>query len=227
MSGPVTPAGVARQQSSRQPLIAAVLVFLLAGVAAAWVVRQAEHRRLQEQRAHLSVQAEDQAHAIQRNIERALSATYALAALVRQGQGGIANFDATARALLPFYPGAASLQLAPRGIVQQIVPLAGNEKAIGHNLLQDPSRDKEAYQARDTGQLTLAGPFNLMQGGLGAVGRLPVFLEDRQGQPSFWGFTSVLIRFPQALQDARLPLLKDQGIGYELSRLHPDSGQNC
>jgi CHASE1-domain containing sensor protein len=127
--------------------------------------------------------------------------------------------------MLPFYPGAASLQLAPDGIVTKIVPLAGNEKAIGHNLLKDPARDKEAFRARDTGQLTLAGPFTLLQGGLAAAGRLPVFLPNPQGDATFWGFISILIRFPDALETAQLSKLMARGLGYELWRIHPDTGQ--
>ena len=218
-------ASTATHDSSRRPLIVAFIVFLIAAVAAGLIVRQSEQQRLQEQRTRLADQAGNHAHAIQRNIERALSATYALAALVRQGNGSFPDFDATARELLPYYPGADSLQVAPGGIVQHIVPLAGNEKVIGHNLLQDPTRNKEAFRARDTGKLTLAGPFNLIQGGFGAVGRLPVFLDDSKGQPSFWGFTTVLIRFPEALEDAGLPQLAEQGLGYELWRIHPGTGQ--
>ncbi len=164
-------------------------------------------------------------NAIQNSSQRALSATYALAALVRQGRGSIPNFDAIASEMLAYYPGAASLQLAPGGIVQQVIPLAGNEEAIGHNLLQDLQRNKEAFLARDTGRLTLAGPFQLKQGGLGAIGRLPVFLDDSQGKPAFWGFTIVLIHYQQAFQDVRLEQLTQHGIGYELWRIHPDSGQ--
>jgi sensor domain CHASE-containing protein len=59
-----------------------------------------------------------------------------------------------------YYPGVMSLQLAPNGVVRQIYPLKGNEKALGHNLLADPARNKEAFIARNSGQMTLAGPFH-------------------------------------------------------------------
>lgn len=70
------------------------------------------------------------------------------------------------------YPGAAA---QPDGILKYVVPLKGNEGAIGHNLLLNPERTKEAFLARDTGKLTLAGHFNLVQGGIGAAARLPIF----------------------------------------------------
>ncbi|CAB1370704.1 putative Diguanylate cyclase [Denitratisoma oestradiolicum] len=209
--------------STRPPLAAAIGVFLIAALSSGILVRQSEQQRQMQHRARIANMAGDQAHAIQRNIEHALSATHALAALVRQGQGQIPDFERTASEMLKFYPGAASLQLAPNGIIRHIVPLAGNEQAIGHNLLQDPARNKEASLARDTGELTLAGPFELVQGGLGAVGRLPVYLDIPK--PGFWGFTTVLIRFPQVLDDVRLAQMTEQGYAYALWRIHPDSGE--
>jgi diguanylate cyclase (GGDEF)-like protein/PAS domain S-box-containing protein len=209
--------------SARRPLLAAGLVFLIAAVVSGLMVRQSEQQREQQRRARITDMAHDHALVIQRSIEHALSATYALAALVRQGNGKVANFEGTAQEMLLFYPGAAALQLAPGGVVRQAVPLKGNEKAIGHDLLADPKRNKEAFLARETGRLTLAGPFTLVQGGLGAVGRLPVFLGE--SPRVFWGFTTVLIRFPEVLEDARLSQLPQLGFAYELWRLHPDSGE--
>ena len=212
--------------SARRPRrlpVVALVVFLASLLLGSLMVWQVEQQRRQQTRYQVADMAGDHAQAIQSSIQRALSATYALAALVRQGNGRLPEFEATARQLLPYYPGAASLQLAPDGIVRQIVPPEGNEKAIGHNLLQDPVRNKEAFLARVSGQLTLAGPFELVQGGLGAVGRLPVYLGE--GRRVFWGFTTVLIRFPEVLDEARLGQLSAQGYGYELWRTHPDTGE--
>jgi len=153
-----------------------------------------------------------------------LSATYAVAALIRQGHGTVVDFEAVATELLPFYPGIAALGIAPGGVISNVVPRAGNEKSIGFNQLKDIAQNKEAIKARDTGKLTLAGPLKLAQGGLGVVGRLPVFLNDSQENPVFWGFTYVTLRFPQALASAGLATLAGQGYAYELWRTVPDTG---
>jgi signal transduction histidine kinase len=111
-------------------------------------------------------------------------------------------------------------------VVSQIFPLAGNEKAIGHRLLDDPQRTKEAFLARDTGRLTLAGPFKLVQGGVGIVGRLPVFMPAKtSGAPVFWGFAITMLRFPDILQPVGLHALKQLGFDYRLWKIHPDSGK--
>ncbi len=209
----------------RRPLLVAAGVFLCSVVVAAGAIWQLEMRRLQLERARVSTQTAQYANAVQSNVERALSASYALAAMVRQGGGKIADFEAVAGEMLPFYPGVSGLFLAPGGVVRQATPLTGNEKAIGHDLLQDPARTKEAFLARDTGKLTLAGPFSLVQGGLGAAGRLPVFFGETKDRSSFWGFTAVLMRFPDVLASAGLAELPRQGLSYELWRTHPDTGQ--
>lgn len=222
---PINPGFDILSQQPWRPNGAAVTVFFLMAVLAALVIWYSERTRLQIAREDVSHHIQDHAQTIQISIERVLSATFSLAALVRQGKGDIENFESTAREMLPFFPGAACFQLAPGGIVRKIVPLAGNENAIGHNLLKDPARTKEAFLARDTGKLTLAGPFKLKQGGMGAVGRFPVFINDEKGDPFFWGFTIALIRFPDVLKRTHLAHFQEQGFLYTLWRINPDTGE--
>lgn len=184
-----------------------------------------EQFKYEEKRTQLHTISSTYAYHIQNNVLQALSSTFPLAALVRTQNGDTKGFSSLATQLLPFYPAIASLQLAPNGIVSHVIPLKGNEKAMGHNLLGDPNRNKEAFLARDTGKLTLAGPFDLIQGGSGAAGRLPIYLDGNNDQPIFWGFAIVLIRFPQILESVKLSTLSEQDIAYELSRIHPDTNK--
>ncbi|MBI5108577.1 MAG: CHASE domain-containing protein [Rhodocyclales bacterium] len=210
-------------QPSR-PWQVALVVFLVSGALATAMVVLLEQGRREILREKVSVQASSHAHAVRQQIERSMAVTYTLAAQVRQGHGRIRDFEAMAKELLPYYPGVSSLQLLPDGVIQQIVPLAGNEPAIGANVLQNPARNKEALLARDTGQLTLAGPYALIQGGQGAIARLPVFLDDGKGR-IFWGLVAVVMRFPDALVGTGLGHLPEEyGLSYELWRLEPESG---
>lgn len=169
--------------------------------------------------------AANQSSVLQERLSRSLSATYALASVLRQGEGNIGGFDTLATEMIKLYGGISSLQLAKNGVVTKVVPLAGNEKAIGHNLLKDPARDKEAFLAINTRQLTLAGPLDLVQGGVAVIGRLPVFLSDPFGTEQFWGFTTALIRIPDLLATTNLSHLRESGYDYQLSHIHPDSGK--
>ncbi|HJV28110.1 MAG TPA: ATP-binding protein [Aromatoleum sp.] len=189
------------------------------------LVWKQEEIRQRSERAAIQERIEARAYAVRQVLNRSMSAAYALAALVRQGNGTIRDFDTLAAQMLPFYPGAAALQLLPAGVIRQVVPLEGNRTAIGHDILHDPGRSREAWVARDSGQLTLAGPFNLVQGGSGLVGRLPVFLDEQSGAKEFWGFVVVVTHLPEVLEPAQLKALADNGIAYQLWRPHPDNGE--
>ena len=202
----------------------AFVVFMVAIMAAGALVWKLEQRSLQAERLRIAALAGDQAHAIQSRMERALSATYSIAAMVRQSKGTVPDFEGVANEMLPWYPGVAILGLSPGGVIRRVAPLAGNEKSIGFNQLDDPVQGREARLAKETGKLTLAGPLHLVQGGLGAVGRLPIFLNDADGKPAFWGLTYAVIRFPQALAGLRLTQLTEGGLDYSLWRINPETG---
>ena len=198
-------------------------VFLMTFIASLVVIFIAHYLSFQNQKIHAQYVVADYANLLEKNIAQSLSATYPMASLIKNQQGNTLGFEKLADEMLTFYPAASSLQLAPNGIVQHIVPLKGNEKAIGHNLLFDPTRNKEAFLAKETKQLTLAGPFTLKQGGVGVIGRLPIYLLDQDQKEVFWGFSSVLLDFPKLLTIAQLAKLEERGFAYVLSRIHPDT----
>ncbi|PKO72043.1 MAG: diguanylate phosphodiesterase, partial [Betaproteobacteria bacterium HGW-Betaproteobacteria-17] len=208
-----------------RPLTAAVIAFLMAAVLSGLLVWKLEQRHMGERRAQLAHLAGNHTRAIEFTLERAMSAAHVLATLVHQGNGSIPDFDATASRMLPLFPGASELALAPGGVIQDVTPMTGNERAIGLGLLTDPAQRSESLRARDSGRFTLAGPLELVQGGTAVVGRMPVFLDDSQGNPVFWGFTLVVMRLPEGLDMAHLSQLGGQGLAYELWRIEPDSGQ--
>ena len=51
--------------------------------------------------------------------------------------------------------------------LKDIYPLKGNEAAFGIDMLNNPARKHEANLAMKSGQYTIAGPYELNQGGLG------------------------------------------------------------
>jgi signal transduction histidine kinase len=206
--------------------ISGALICLISLVMAGGVIWYLDQSAIAESKNKARIVVAEQAHVMEMAISSALSATYALGAMVTQGGGKIENFEDVAEKLFPYYPGIQSLQLAPAGIVRQIYPLKGNERAIGYDLLKDPHRDAEARIAMQSGQLTLAGPFELVQGGIGAAGRLPVYLPEKGGSKAvFWGFTTVLIRFPEVLGNSGFKRLTNEGYEFRLSRILPDSGK--
>jgi diguanylate cyclase (GGDEF)-like protein/PAS domain S-box-containing protein len=210
-----------------RPSLTIALATLLGSLAcSAGLLAHMEHQRVRLMRADTAILAKEYGHSIANTIDRALSATHAMAALVQQGQGRISDFQGIGEALLPRYPGVDALFLAPDGVIQDGFPLAGNEPVIGLDLLNDPLRGPDARLACDTGRLTLSSPFRMVQGQLGIVGSLPVFLEDAQGEPVFWGFTIARLPFPEALASSRLSQLVERGMAYRLTSTTPVSGED-
>ena len=201
--------------------LAVGLVSAVLGSAWLWSNEQARLAVAREQALHL---AQSHAQVLQRNVERMLSANHALASMVWQGSGTVVNFDVAARQLLVADPRFLALSISPGGVVRHVVPLLGNEKLLGFDALNDPAQGGDARFARDTGRLTVAGPMPLTQGGIGVVSRLPVFLPDASGTPSFWGFTNVAYRLGDLLHGVALSDLENRGYHYELWRLDADTG---
>lgn len=211
-------------QIKTKSFLAGTLTFLLCLAGGAYLVELNHELQLRDQNKLMQEIAASQALAIERRLTHSLSATYILAQELRRGRGQIDDFDRFADQVIRSIGGISNLQLAPNGIIDRIYPLAGNERAIGHNLLVDDARRAEAKLAIEQKQLTLAGPFGLIQGGVGIIGRNPVFL-NQDGKETFWGFASALIYLDDLIKFTELNALTDRDFQYQLSRIHPDTEQ--
>ncbi|WP_345061407.1 bifunctional diguanylate cyclase/phosphodiesterase [Acidovorax lacteus] len=203
---------------ARSRWLAALGVFVVALAAAVALIATLEHQERNQRRVQALQVAADHANALLRGLELALSANNVLVALVREGNGRVDKFQEIGEQLLPLYPGIAAMGLSPNGVVRYVVPEVGNESLIGFDQINDPRQGPDARRARDSRQLTLAGPLELVQGGLGVVGRHPVYLFDAKGTQYFWGLTYVTIRLPALLDAARVSQLPERGYRYRLWR---------
>ncbi len=79
---------------------------------------------------------------------------------------------------------------APDMVIRMTYPLAGNEKAIGLNFLENKAQRADAIRARDNNEIVMAGPLTLVQGGKALVARVPVYLPPNR---QFWGLLSVVL----------------------------------
>ena len=109
-----------------------------------------------------------------------------------------------------------SIQIAPDGVVTEIYPEDGN-KAGKIDLIHDKERGKISCYARDNDVITMQGPFSLKQGGTGIAVRNPVYVEQKNGERTFWGFTIVIIRVPDIFADS-IKSLTDFSYEYKLSK---------
>ena len=107
-------------------------------------------------------------------------------------------------------------EIAKDGIVSQIYPIQGNENAMGFNVLEDSERKKAALLARDSGEYTIAGPFDLVQGGTGVLLFDPVYQTDAQGNEKFWGFSILVMDWEKFIDKMELDKLEEAGYHYQI-----------
>ena len=107
-------------------------------------------------------------------------------------------------------------EIAKDGIVSQIYPMEGNEDVIGLNLIENPERKKEARLTRDSGEYTIAGPFELVQGGNGVLLFDPVYRMDDKGCKKFWGFSILVIDWQKFIKKMDLDQLENAGYHYQI-----------
>ena len=107
-------------------------------------------------------------------------------------------------------------EIAKDGIVSQIYPMEGNEDVIGLNLIENPERKTEARLARDSGEYTIAGPFELLQGGNGVLLFDPVYRTDDKGCKKFWGFSILVIDWQKFIKKMDLDQLENAGYHYQI-----------
>ena len=118
-------------------------------------------------------------------------------------------------------------EIAKDGIVSQIYPIQGNENAMGFNMLEDSERKKAARLARDSGEYTLAGPFELVQGGTGVLLFDPVYQIDAQGNKKFWGFSILVMDWEKFIDKMELNKLEDAGYHYQIWKRGNKDGEKA
>lgn len=156
---------------------------------------------------------------IHQNIEESLRTSYGTTvslALCIDDNGIPQNFEEISRKLLESNPVVSAVELVPNGAIKYIYPLKGNEAALNLNILDSSTLQQEARKSIKTQQIYFAGPLKLKQGGMGIVGRIPVYNQNK-----FWGFTAVVIKFETLLNAAGINSLDQTKYYFQFSKVSP------
>ncbi|MGV8880439.1 MAG: PAS domain S-box protein [Sphingobacteriaceae bacterium] len=138
---------------------------------------------------------------VKQNIEQSLKSSYLATltlALTINDQGVPVGFDTVAKQLIHLNHSLYAVELVPGGIIKYIYPVKGNEKAINSNIFKLPEHiSGDAKIAVKSKKMHFAGPITLQQGGIGVIGRLPIYIDNK-----FWGFSAVVIKLNTLLKHA-------------------------
>lgn len=156
---------------------------------------------------------------IQHNFEQifknSYTATLALAMTI-DDEGNPENFDKIAAQLVENNKSIDAVQLVPNGIIKYVYPYEENKAVLNYNILSTPKVKQEALKSIETKQIYFAGPIRLKQGGIGVIGRLPVFKKGK-----FWGFSAVLIRLETLKKFSGIESIDDIKYYFQFSKINP------
>jgi signal transduction histidine kinase/sensor domain CHASE-containing protein len=158
-------------------------------------------------------------------INTRLALANSLEAFVRAGRKDSdfrSKFNSFAEGLYVGNSGVRAIQVFPPEGLELVFPLRTNEKvAVGSlkALLADtrPEVVSDLAHAIETRHLTLSGPYELKQGGLGLIARKAIYDKD-----AFWGFAVIVLDIPPMLEQAGIQPQVGAGL---LLALKDDKGK--
>ncbi|WP_443598892.1 diguanylate cyclase domain-containing protein [Agathobacter sp.] len=198
----------------KKRFIVPAVVFVLGMCALIGTIYGVGKTQEQQNRTKAKLNAMTYAERINGELMEGIGVTDTLKQVVISDDGNINRFYDVAANMMD--DSIQSIQIAQNGVVTEIYPEEGNESGK-IDLINDSDRGEISRYARDNDTVIMQGPFELKQGGKGIAVRNPVYLDDGNGQKSFWGFTIVILRVPEIFSES-VEALSNFGYKYSLQK---------
>ncbi|MEI8060052.1 MAG: PAS domain S-box protein [Ferruginibacter sp.] len=204
----------------RNPLISAIVTFVIALLSVSGILYQRNTIQLQQRHDEI----DNAANTLREKIETIFSEVHAAANAIsifttekRPNEG----FDSLAKNIFYFIQSIDDLRLVEGEIITHSYSKDGQVPVniIGHNIFSDSLLNKEVAITLKYKDLYFAGPLNLLQGGKGFVGRLPIYHGDK-----YYGFGVVTIKMATFLNAIGLNENRDDKFIYQLSKVNVNTG---
>ncbi|ENN84618.1 diguanylate cyclase/phosphodiesterase [Rhizobium freirei PRF 81] len=181
-------------------IFAAVIAIIVVCVATNW---QQERSRADE-RAAVAGELATISSRLQTNLNGNVKLLQGLAAGIAVNPAMDQNaFSKLAARILQPDSQLQSFAAAPGMVVRWVYPEKENERVIGLDYRTNEKQRDGAMLARNTHNIVLTGPVELVQGGTAFVVRCPVYIDDGASQ-IFWGLISGVIDTSRLYQDSGL-----------------------
>jgi len=163
-----------------RPRATGFFLFMILSIATIVVGLMRSHILKEEERKEMNTILTNAHQNIEQSLKNCYTTTASLA-LTLNNDGIPQNFDTISKQLIKLNPIVSVVQLVPNGVIKYIYPIKGNEAAINLNILRDANNKNEAEKSLESQKIYFAGPLKLRQGGIGIVGRLPIYNNNK-----FW-----------------------------------------
>lgn len=213
--------GTAAKHIKKYCYIVGLLSFLLAFFVCSQMIRYQE----KEKKAVGTYMAQSTIRRVKEKLDNYITISDLLGNYIIDGSDMDENTFSELAEKIPNEDGVVkAFELAPEGIITEIYPMQGNSEALGLDLLREHERKKDAVLAKETREYTLGGPYQLKQGGTGALLFKPVYRTDDSGESSFWGFALQVIDWDRFMSDINLQSLSEADFSYKIWSYDRSSG---
>ena len=169
------------------------------------------------EQAAVTYTAQDIVRRIQSQLDEYVTCSNVLENVILAGYELNEEGFSTLASMLPNEDGVVkAFELAPKGVVAEIYPMEENAEAIGLDLLTAHERAVDAKLAKESMEYTIAGPFELRQGGTGALLLNPVYQMNTTEQQEFWGFIVLVIDWNKFVAKMGLDRLSEADYCYRI-----------
>ena len=217
---------MALKKFARRDVILPAVVFLLTFVVALFSLRLLSLNQEKDERLRAVYAAESTISRVSSQLNRYLAESDFIKKYIESGR--VLREEEFAVISSNMQDGSSVIkthELAKDGVVSQVYPVAGNEAAIGLDVLHNPARKKEANLARNSGMYTIAGPFELVQGGTGALLFDPIYTYSKKGERLFWGFSILVLQWDNFIDEVELDKMEEAGYRYQIWKKDPYTGE--
>lgn len=204
--------------SIKKKLLLAAIFLLLLGIGLSCCHTALRHLE-QRERQHCYGIAQSQLGYLTRQVENIFNTTRLLAEHCVLPDGGVADFDESARGVMVLRE-IRTLQLAPDGRIVYSYPPQPDVMLL--DLFSDPAQKEGAIRSRDSGQPGIYGPYALRQGGTALLCRLPVYRGARGD--AFWGFAIAVIDMDNFLANLAPAFSNKSRLRFSLFRRDGENG---
>jgi len=183
------------KQVGRNPgQLAAGIALVVTFAAGAFADMQNQAAHHQQERAFVGQQLGEVRARLEAEITSGIQLVRGLIAVIKlEPDLNQERFEKIAANMLGDEPLLRNIAGAPGLVISLMHPMEGNSAAIGLDYTKDANQREAAMRAVETGEMLLAGPIDLRQGGQGFVARFPVFLDEKKTPQSLWGIISTVI----------------------------------
>lgn len=125
------------------------------------------------------------------------------------------EFDLLARDLIKNDSIIGSMSLAKGCVINAIYPQEGHQAAIGLDLLAHSERREIVEKTIETRKTFVAGPVELVEGGVAFISYTPIFDKTENREGDFWGVTDIVVLMEALFSEADL-FLEEKGFEFSL-----------